>query len=216
MTYQSTVAALVGASTKDAIVDKVVSTVGSLITSQGPEATLEAHRFMLYYTGTMEVRIAGMMKHLEGRAPKREESTVPALKDTGLMAGWRSVDNSSEQINHLLIGLPFLYAILITTHTNKVTGAKSIHSTVGTFVKMDYQAMGTNPEAKTETVSSYKEVSRLLGYLSKLTAEEPIIPLEPLPKEKTMSYAQEQYVARWINSNGSLPHKSTIKTPTTP
>lgn len=210
MSYQNVVSALVGALDNAAIVVSVEDTVETLLASQGFESTAEIHRFMLYHTGNMDIRIASMMKHLDARQPKREGNLVPNLKDTGITCGWRSVDNSKEQINHLLVGLPFMYAVLITTVTNKLNSTKQIHSVIGTFTKNDYRAMGTNPAAKTETVSSYKEVSRLLGYLDKLTKEEPIIPIVK-DETKTISYANTQYEARWINSDGSLPHKSTTR-----
>lgn len=210
MSYQSVTTALLGAASTEGIVSSVESAVATLITSQGFDTTTEIHRFMLYHTGKMDVRITAMMKHIDARQPKRENNKIPDLKDTGISCGWRSVDNSKEQINHLLIGLPFMYAILITTVTDKLASTKRIHSVVGTFTNNEYKAMGTNPEAQTETVSSYKEVKRLLGYLDKLTQEQPIIPIVK-DETKTISYANAQYEARWINSDGSLPHKSTTR-----
>lgn len=210
MTYQSTVSDLASVPNADALVDSVTTLVDDLITEQGNEATTEIHRFMLYFNGPMPTRITGMMKHLAARQPRPIDPVkLPPLVETGLMAGWRSVDNSVNQTNHLLIGLPFMYTILITTVTDKINSTKRIHSVVGTFTKTDHRAMGTNPVNKeTETVSSIKEVKRILGYLKTLGDEEPIIPIVKDPK-KTISYANEQYVARWINSDGSLPRVST-------
>lgn len=210
MTYQSTLTELTGTLSNDALIEKVNANVETIIASQGVDATTEIHRFMLYHTSRMDVRISGMMKHLAARQPiPPNPKEVPALKDTGLMGAWRSVDNSKEQINHLLIGLPFMYSVLITTKTDKLNNKSYIHSVVGTFTKIDFGAMGTNPASQTETVSSYKEVSRILGYLDKLTKEEPIIPIVK-DEKKTMSYANKQYEARWVKSNGSLPHVSTL------
>lgn len=205
MAYKDIVLSLAGMTDSDSFVDSVVSNVENLITQQGNTATTEIHRFMLYHTSPMNVRIAGMMKHLAARADKPLDPTrLPAAVDTGLMAAWRSVDNSTRQTNHLLIGLPFMYAILITTTLDKLQNTKHIHSVVGTFTKTDYRAMGTNPEPQTETVSSMKEVTRLFGYLKDLTNETPIIPIVKDPK-KTISYANQQYVARWVDGDGSLP-----------
>lgn len=210
MTYQSTLTELTGTLSNDALIEKVNANVETIIANQGVDATTEIHRFMLYHTSRMDVRISGMMKHLAARQPiPPNPKEVPALKDTGLMGAWRSVDNSKEQINHLLIGLPFMYSVLITTKTDKLNNKSYIHSVVGTFTKIDFGAMGTNPASQTETVSSYKEVSRILGYLDKLTKEEPIIPIVK-DEKKTMSYANKQYEARWVKSNGSLPHVSTL------
>lgn len=211
MTYQSTLTELTGADSNAVLIEKVIAAVETLMTSQGVDATSEIHRFMLYHASRMDVRIAGMMKHLAARQPlPANPKQVPALKDTGLMGGWRSVDNSKEQINHLLVGLPFMYSVLITTTTDKLNNKSYIHSVVGTFTKIDFGAMGTNPASQTETVSSYKEVSRILGYLDKLTKEEPIVPIVK-DEKKTLSYRQEQYEARWVKSNGSLPHASTLQ-----
>ena len=209
MTYQSAVTALLAAGDNNSLVEEVNSLVQTAMDAQGLEDTTEVHRFMLYHTSPMDVRISGMMRHLAAKYAKPVVSKVqPDLVDTGISAGWRSVDNSTKQINHLLIGLPYMYAILITTVTDKIKNTKRIHSVVGTFTNSNFRSMGTNPSAKTETVSSHKETSRLLGYLDKLTKEEPIKPIVK-DEKKTMSYANKQYKARWVKSNGSLPHPST-------
>ena len=213
MTYQSAVTALLAAGDSDSLVEEVNKLVQTAMDTQGLEDTAEVHRFVLYHTSPMDVRISAMMRHLAAKYAKPVVSkTVPNLVETGLIAGWRSVDNSTNQTNHLLIGLPFMYAILLTTVTDKLKNTKRVHSVIGTFTNNNFRAMRTNPSAKTETVSSHKESARLLGYLDKLTKEEPIKPIVK-DEKKTMSYANKQYEARWVKSNGSLPHPST-QTPT--
>lgn len=192
MEYLATLEQLKAASDEATFVDTVSQLVGSLIAEQTYETTLRYRKFVLANQAELHVRLQGLLDHLDRGGARIKER----VNEIGVLAGWRVEDRSTKKVDHLVIGIPTLFALHIITLIDEPLGKKVIQGVYGCFLRHDWQSYPGMPTHRTTRVSTIEQAKELMTWLDKLGKSEPI--KEVVKDEKnTMKYTQKMYEARW-------------------
>lgn len=195
MKYNAILSDLTAASSVDDITKLVVDTCESQLEEQGELQTTNILRFMHYHTSPIEVRVEGLLKHLDVLRHAKDVDD----KSLGVTAVWKSVDNSTQSVHHLLIGIPHKYGIWFSVLTDKLKNEKHVHGAIGVFPIPSRSLMGDGNDNKVERFSTFKGINKMISYLNKITEYKPATQLKnTMPSTlRSVGWAPEQYEAKW-------------------
>lgn len=196
MAYLATLNQLKSMTDEAAFVDAVSAKVGELIKAQTFETTQRYRTFMLTHQAEIHVRLQGLLAHL-GRFTDAEGKVNPS--DFGVIGGFRGEDRSDRKVDHLVLGIPGVFAVHIITLIDEPLKKKVIQGVYGCFLRHDFQSYKGMPTQRTLRVSTIEQSVGLLGWLEKLGNNEPILDIEEDPTN-TIAYMQKVYDSLWGES----------------
>ena len=192
MNYLDTLEDLKTSPSVEMFVNIVNANVEDCIAEQTLDNTNRYRAFMLTNQAELNVRLQGLTDYLAKGKPKAK--THP--NERGVVAGYRLQDNSKGMIDHLILGIPGIFAIHLITKIDLVQGKLTLEGAYGCFLNDVYMHQAGNPKNRITRTSTLEKTLELLEWLTKLGLSQTVEEAKPDP-EDSIKHVQKVYEEQW-------------------